>query len=206
MAEIDELADIRASIDRTLVDEPPLQARDGGVIRDGVDAELDEVRAISRGGKAAIAAMEEAERERTGIASLKIRYNRVFGYYIEISKSNLAQRAGRLPPQADDRRRRALRHARPEGYEDKVVGADDRIAAREVAIFEELRAAIAVESPRILDTARAVAAIDVLAALADAASAGGLHETSDARRGRVRRHRRAPSDRRAARRRVVRAE
>ena len=77
-------------IDGTLVDEPPAVARDGGVIRDGVDAELDDLRAISRGGKTAIAAMEEAERARTGIASLKIRYNRVFGYYIEISKSNLA--------------------------------------------------------------------------------------------------------------------
>jgi DNA mismatch repair protein MutS len=172
MAEIDVLADIRASIDRALVDEPPLQARDGGVIRDGVDAELDEMRAISRGGKAAIAAMEEAERERTGIASLKIRYNRVFGYYIEISKSNLAS----VP--ADYHRKQTIaggeRFVTPalKEYEDKVVGADDRIAAREVAIFEELRAAIAVESPRILDTARAVAAIDVLAALADAASAG----------------------------------
>jgi DNA mismatch repair protein MutS len=184
IAEIDVLADIRASIDRTLVDEPPLQARDGGVIRDGVDAELDEMRGISRGGKAAIAAMEEAERERTGIASLKIRYNRVFGYYIEISKSNLAS----VP--ADYHRKQTIaggeRFVTPglKEYEDKVVGADDRIAVREVALFEALRTAIAVESPRILDTARAVAAIDVLAALADAASAGAytkpqMHDADD---------------------------
>jgi DNA mismatch repair protein MutS len=184
MAEIDVLADIHASIERTLVDEPPLQARDGGVIRDGVDAELDEMRGISRGGKAAIAAMEEAERERTGISSLKIRYNRVFGYYIEISKSNL----GSVP--ADYHRKQTIaggeRFITPglKEYEDKVVGADDRIAVREVTIFEALRAAIAVESPRILDTARAVAAIDVLAALADAASAGAytkpqMHDADD---------------------------
>ncbi len=89
-AEIDPLTDVRDAIESALVEEPPLLARDGGVIRDGVDAELDELRGISRGGKSAIAAMEEAERARTGIASLKIRYNRVFGYYIEISKSNLA--------------------------------------------------------------------------------------------------------------------
>ena len=89
VAEIDELADVRGDIAQTLVDEAPALARDGGMVRDGVDAELDELRSISRGGKTAIAAMEEAERQRTGINSLKVRYNRVFGYYIEISKSNL---------------------------------------------------------------------------------------------------------------------
>ena len=93
VAELDDLADVRDALDRTLVDEPPLVARDGGVVRDGVDPELDDLRGISRGGKQRIAEMEEAERARTGIGNLKIRYNRVFGYYIEISKSNLAQRA-----------------------------------------------------------------------------------------------------------------
>ena len=83
VAELDDLADVRDALDRTLIDEPPAVARDGGVIRDGVDAELDELRGISRSGKQRIAEMEEAERARTGIASLKIRYNRVFGYYIE---------------------------------------------------------------------------------------------------------------------------
>ena len=89
VAEIDDLADVRDRIEGTIADEPPALARDPGVIRDGVDAELDELRRMSRGGKEAIAAMEEAERSRTGINSLKIRFNRVFGYYIEISKSNL---------------------------------------------------------------------------------------------------------------------
>ncbi len=89
VAELDDLADIRGAIESTLVDDPPALARDGGFARDGVDRELDELRSISRSGKQVIAEMEERERARTGIGSLKVRYNRVFGYYIEISKSNL---------------------------------------------------------------------------------------------------------------------
>jgi DNA mismatch repair protein MutS len=89
LSALDDLPDIRGMIESTLIDEPPGLARDGGFARDGVDRELDELRAISRSGKQVIAEMEERERARTGIASLKVRYNRVFGYYIEISKSNL---------------------------------------------------------------------------------------------------------------------
>jgi DNA mismatch repair protein MutS len=171
-AEIDELADIRDAIARTIADEPPLVARDGGVIRDGVDADLDDLRRISRGGKAAIAAMEEAERARTGIGSLKIRYNRVFGYYIEISKSNLPS----VP--ADYIRKQTIaggeRYITPalKNYEDSVLGADERIALREVEIFERLRGDIAREAARVADTARAIASLDVLAALAETAAAG----------------------------------
>jgi DNA mismatch repair protein MutS len=88
-AELDDLADVRDELERTLLDEPPLNARDGGVVRDGVDPELDDLRGISRSGKRRIAEMEEAERARTGINSLKIRFNRVFGH-IEVSRSNLA--------------------------------------------------------------------------------------------------------------------
>ena len=171
LAEIDDLADVRDAILATIVDEPPALARDGGVIRDGLDAQLDDLRAISRGGKAAIASMEDAERARTSIASLKIRYNRVFGYYIEISKSNL----GSVP--ADYIRKQTIaggeRFITPalKEYEDKVLGADDRITARELDLFEALRARVAAEAPRVVDTARAVAALDVLAALADTASA-----------------------------------
>ena len=90
-AELDDLADVRDALDRTLIDEPPAVARDGGIVRDGIDPELDDLRGISRSGKQRIAAMEDAERARTGISSLKIRYNRVFGYYIEVSKSNFAK-------------------------------------------------------------------------------------------------------------------
>jgi DNA mismatch repair protein MutS len=173
-AEIDELADVRDAITTTLVEEPPAVARDGGLIRDGVDAELDELRGISRGGKTSIAALEDAERTRTGISSLKIRYNRVFGYYIEISKSNL----GSVP---DDYIRKQTiaggeRFITPalKEFEDKVLGADERIATRELELFEALRQRVAAEAPRVLDTARAIATLDVLAALADTAAAANF--------------------------------
>src|SRR5262249_51610038 len=94
VAELDDLADLRDDLERTLIDQPPAIARDGGMVRDGVDSELDDLRGISRSGKRHIAEMEEAERARTGISSLKIRYNRVFGYYIEVSKSNLGNVPG----------------------------------------------------------------------------------------------------------------
>ncbi len=169
-AEIDELTDLRESLDRAVVDEPPAAARDGGVIRDGFDPELDALRTISRGGKAAIAAMEDAERTRTGIASLKIRYNRVFGYYIEISKSNLDH----VP---DDYHRKQTvaggeRFITPalKEHEDKVLHADERIVARELDLFDELMKLVAGAAPRVLDTARAIASLDVLAGLADIAA------------------------------------
>ena len=161
---------MRDAIERTLVDDPPALARDGGFIRDGVDPELDELRRISRSGKQVIAEMEERERARTGIASLKVRYNRVFGYYIEISKSNLHA----VP--ADYHRKQTIaggeRFITPalKEYEEKVLGADERILERELELFDALRSAVAAEAPRIQTTARALAALDVLAALADAAS------------------------------------
>jgi DNA mismatch repair protein MutS len=170
VAELDDLADIRDALERTLIDEPPAAARDGGLVRDGVDAELDELRGISRSGKQRIAAMEEAERARTGIGSLKIRYNRVFGYYIEVSRSHL----GSVP--ADYHRKQTIaggeRFITPalKDYEEKVLGADERIVEREVEMFDALRGRVASEAPRIQDTARAVAALDVLAALAETAA------------------------------------
>src|SRR5262249_4636079 len=87
LAELDDLADVRDQVEQTLIDDPPAFARDGGFTRDGVDRELDDLKAISRSGKQVIAEMEHRERTRTGIGSLKVRYNRVFGYYIEVSKS-----------------------------------------------------------------------------------------------------------------------
>ena len=197
-AGIDELADVRDRIASTLIDEPPVLARDGGLIRDGVDRDLDEIRAISRGGREAIAAMEDAERARTGVSSLKIRYNRVFGYYIEISKSNL----GAVP--ADYIRKQTVaggeRFMTPalKDYEEKILGADERLVAREVELFEQLRRDVAAEAARLLETARAVACLDVLAALADVATSYNftkpfLHEGDefhavDARHAIVERH------------------
>jgi DNA mismatch repair protein MutS len=170
LAELDELPDVRDAIDATVIDEPPALARDGGFARDGVDRELDELRTISRSGKQLIAEMEERERARTGIASLKVRYNRVFGYYIEISKSNLHA----VPP--DYHRKQTIaggeRFITPalKEYEEKVLGADERIVERELALFDKLLTAIAAESPRIQASARALATLDVLSALSEAAA------------------------------------
>ncbi len=169
--ELDELADVRGWIEQTLADEPPALARDGGFVRDGVDAGLDDLRHISRSGKQVIAEMEDHERTRTGIASLKVRFNRVFGYYIEVSKSNLhAVPAEYHRKQTIAGGERFITPALKE-YEEKVLGADERILERELALFESLRARVAAEAPRVLDTARALAALDVLAALAETATA-----------------------------------
>jgi DNA mismatch repair protein MutS len=170
LAELDDLADVRDVIERTLIDEPPAVARDGGFTRDGVDTEIDELRTVSRSGKQVIAEMEERERARTGIGSLKVRFNRVFGYYIEISKSNLHA----VP--ADYQRKQTIaggeRFTTPalKDYEEKVLGADERILERELELFEDLRRRVAAEAPRIQDTARALATIDVLAGLAETAT------------------------------------
>jgi DNA mismatch repair protein MutS len=170
VAELDDLVDVRDAIDATLSEEPPALVREGGYVRDGADATIDELRAISRSGKRTIAEMEERERARTGISSLKIRYNRVFGYYIEVSKSKLHA----VPP--DYHRKQTIatgeRYITPDlkEYEEKVLGADERILEREVQLFEALRAKVAGEAPRIQDTAHALAALDVLAALAETAA------------------------------------
>ena len=141
--------------------------------------------------------MEERERARTGIGSLKIRYNRVFGYYIEVSKSNLHA----VPP--DYHRKQTIaggeRFITPalKEYEEKVLGADERILERELELFEALRARVAAEAPRIQATARALATLDVLAALAETAAVRQLHQAARARRRRDGGRRRAPSGRRA---------
>ena len=169
-AAMDDVAEVRSLIEAGVVDEPPALAREGGFVRDGFDAELDEARGISRSGKQVIARMEDEERARTGIGSLKVRYNRVFGYYIEISKANLHN----VPP--DYQRKQTIaggeRFVTPalKEYEEKVLGAEERILAREVEIFDRLRAAVAAQAARIQDTARAVAALDGLAGLAEVAT------------------------------------
>jgi DNA mismatch repair protein MutS len=197
-AGLDDLPDLRRDLEATLVDEPPALARDGGAIRDGVDPELDELRDISRSGKRRIAEMEDAERTRTGINSLKIRYNRVFGYYIEISKSNLAHVPGDyLRKQTIAGGERFITPALKE-YEDKVLGADERILERELELFDAVRRRVAAEAPRVQDTARGLAALDVLTALAETAAicnytkpvmhAGDELVASDARHPIVERH------------------
>jgi DNA mismatch repair protein MutS len=169
-SELDELSDVRARIEAVLIDEPPSSSRDGGFVRDGADAELDGLREVSRSGKQVIAAMEAGERARTGIASLKVRFNRVFGYYIEVSKANLHA----VPP--DYRRKQTIaggeRFITPalKEYEEKVLDADERIIERELELFEDLRHEVAAEAPRIQSSARALATLDVLAGLAETAT------------------------------------
>jgi DNA mismatch repair protein MutS len=170
VSELDDLTDVREAIDRMLVDDPPVLARDGGLIRDAVDAEIDDLRHISRSGKQVIAELEDRERRRTGIASLKVRYNRVFGYYIEVSKSNLhAVPVDYTRKQTIAGGERFITPALKE-YEEKVLGADERINERELELFEQLRLQVAAEATRIQSTARALASLDVLAALAETAA------------------------------------
>jgi DNA mismatch repair protein MutS len=169
LKDIDPLPDVAQDVEHWLVESPPPTLRDAGVVRDGVDEELDQLRSISRGGKTTLAAIEERERQRTGIASLKVRFNRVFGYYLEVSKSNLAA----VP--SDYIRKQTIaggeRFVTPElkTYEDQVLRADERIQARETDLFEALRQRVAACAPRLRQTSRAVATLDVLAALAEAA-------------------------------------
>jgi DNA mismatch repair protein MutS len=160
--EMDELADVRERIESALADDPPALASDPGVIRRGYDKDLDELREFSQHSKQIIAAMEERERKRTGIGSLKIRFNQVFGYYIEISKPNL-----HLAP-ADFERKQTLANAErfttPElkEYEGKVLEADERIAEIERRLFAELRIWIGAQAARLRRTAAAIAQLDVL--------------------------------------------
>jgi DNA mismatch repair protein MutS len=163
---LDELADLRERIEKTIVPEPPLTLNDGGVIQPGVDHELDELRGLSRNSKQYIAQIEERERKRTGIASLKVKFNSVFGYYIEISKANLHQAPG------DYERKQTLvnaeRFTTPElkEYEAKVLDAQEKIVEIERRLFAEMRGAIAGEAKRIRQTSLALAEVDVLASLA----------------------------------------
>jgi DNA mismatch repair protein MutS len=160
---LDTLEDATLRMERTLVSEPPLTLADGGAIESGIDAELDELRTISSTGRQAIAAIEERERKRTGIGSLKVRYNSVFGYYIEITKSNLAQ----VP--SDYERKQTLvnaeRFTTPElkEYERKILTAHDRSIEIEKRIFAELRGAVLEAASRIRRTSSAVAEADLLA-------------------------------------------
>ena len=169
-AHLDVLDDVTARIAKTLVAEPPLTLVDGGAIAAGVDAELDELRSISTSGRQAIAAIEDRERQRTGIGSLKVRYNSVFGYYIEITKANLA-----LAP-ADYERKQTLvnaeRFTTPElkEYERKILSAHDKCIEIERRIFAELRKFVLDSAGRIRRSSAAVAEADLLACFAHLAA------------------------------------
>ncbi len=164
--DLDLLSDLSSELSRLLVDEPPAQLGGGDAIRPGADAALDEVRELRDGGKRFIAALQARERERTGIGSLKVGFNRVFGYYIEITK---AQR-GSIP--ADYERRQTLAGAERyvtaelKEYEERVLTAEERILVRERELCETICAAVGDRLGRIQRTARQIAELDVLAAFA----------------------------------------
>ena len=155
-----------------LVDDPPASMAEGGIFRDGYDEELDELREIQSGGRSWIARLQSSERERTGITSLKVGFNQVFGYYIEVSKANLE----RVPD--DYERKQTLANA--ERYiipglkerEAQILNATERIAERESRLFAELRERVSTWAPQVQECAHATGAIDVLAALAETAEDG----------------------------------
>jgi DNA mismatch repair protein MutS len=165
----DDAADIATRVQRTLQERPPVTIGEGETIASGVHAELDELRAIATGGKDAIAALQHAERERTGISSLKVGHNRVFGYYIEVTNAN-----SHLVPGEYQRRQTlagAERYITPtlKEFEEKVLHATERIESLEREIFETLRGSIGGQIARLQAVAARLAVLDVCAALADVA-------------------------------------
>jgi DNA mismatch repair protein MutS len=168
----DELPDVRDLIVRAISEDPPIKVADGDTIREGFSAELDELRSTSRNAKQIIATLEASERARSGISNLRIRFNGVFGYFIEVSKAN----AVRVP--AEYERRQTLANAErfttPElrEWEKKVLGADERIVQLESELFASVCRQIGAETKRIQMTARALAALDAVAALAEISARG----------------------------------
>jgi len=169
-AGFDPLADLAATLAAALVDRPPAALGDGDLIRPGHAPALDELRGLRDGGRSYIASLQARERARTGIGSLKVGYNKVFGYYIEITRAN----AGAVP--ADYERRQTLtgaeRYVTPElkGYEAKILGAEEEIARLEERLFTELRDTVGAAIRRIQDTSTRVATADTLASLAEVAA------------------------------------
>jgi len=166
---IDDLSDIRKMLENVLIDELPVSARDGGIIKQGVNSELDNLRSIRRDGKKWIAELESKERASTGISSLKIGYNKVFGYYIEVTKTHLAS-----VPESYIRKQTLVNAERYitqdlKDYEEKLLGAEDKILDIERELFEEIRVKVANESERIRKTASLVATIDVFCSLSEVA-------------------------------------
>jgi len=167
--ELDELRDVAQGIGRSIVDNPPFSLREGRIIRDGYHSELDELRSIKRDGKQWVANLEAEEKAKTGINSLKVRFNQVFGYYIEVTKSNLS-----LIPDYYIRKQtlsNAERFFTPQlkEYESKILSAEERINRLEYDLFQEVLRGTAVQAHRVQRTASAIATLDALIALAEVA-------------------------------------
>ena len=168
-----ELPEIRELIAKSIADEPPVNVGDGGVIRQGFSAELDELRNISNDAKKIIASFEDQEKQRTGILTLKVKFNNVFGYFIEVSKGQ----ASRVP--ADYERRQTLtnaeRYTTPQlkEWEEKVLGAEEKILQLEAELFKRIKTDIQQQTPKLQSTARALATLDALCSLAETAAKRG---------------------------------
>jgi len=167
--EIHPLPDLLDRIERTLVEDPPVSTTEGGIIRPGFHPELDELRRAATEGRNWVAQLQAREQERTGIRSLKVRHNKVFGYYIEVTKANLAN----VPP--DYIRKQTLANAErfvtPElrEIEQKILGAQERAVQLELELFQELRAAVLEHAESLLQSAGAIGTVDVLATFAERA-------------------------------------
>ncbi len=181
---LDEMVDVRELIERAIAVDPPAGVNEAGMIRDGYEPELDELRNLAHSGKSYIAAIEARERGRTGVGSLKVKFNNVFGYFIEISNAN----RDRVPSEYE--RKQTLvnseRYTTPElkEYEAKVLGAEERILELEISIFNDIRRRIGQEVRRIQCVARSVATLDVLTSLAEVAARRNyirpeLHESDE---------------------------
>ena len=166
----DEVPEVCALLVKAIADDPPAKVSDGDTIRAGYSTELDELRSISRNAKQIIATLEATERTRSGINNLRIKFNNVFGYFIEVSKGN----ASRVPPEYERRQTltSAERFTTPElkEWEKKVLGAEERIIQLEAELFIDVCRQVAAETKRIQATARALAAMDALASLAESAA------------------------------------
>ena len=166
---MEDFGDLHRLLETSIVDDPPMTVREGGIIKSTYRKDLDELRQISKEGKGWILQLEAEEKKKTGISSLKIRYNQIFGYYIEVTKSNL-----HLVPDRYFRKQTLVNGERfitPElkEFETKVLGAEEEISQLEYRIFEEIRKQISEATPRLQKTASTIAGIDVLSSLAEVA-------------------------------------
>ena len=168
-SQLDTLSDVADLVEHAIHDEPPVSVKEGGIIKEGYDDDLDRLISLSRDGKSWIAEFAASEQERTGISSLKVGFNRVFGYYIEISKANMHL----VPP--DYIRKQTLVNGERyitealKGMEEQVLSAEEKRVKLEFEIFEQIRKKVALENQRIKETAELIAQIDVIAGLAETA-------------------------------------
>jgi len=175
---IDPLYDLVSLIERAIVPDPPLNMNEGGIIADGFNTELDEIKAVSREGKQFIQSLQQKEIERTGITNLKVRYNKVFGYYLEVSKGQVSK-----VPEEWIRKQtlvNAERYITPElkEFEEKVLGAEEKIAVLEQKIFSEIREKVVAEIERIQRTAKYLALLDVMCSFTSVALQNGYCKPS----------------------------